>query len=161
MRRSLTTSQRLVSVACLALLITAGCAAEEDPMDVPPGPAAPSTPPVPGTPSAPGVPADPDAPLEVPAGAIDVALLPTEEIAAQIEVAIADAAERAGVDPATVAVARSLRVTWSDGSLGCPEEDMMYTQALVDGYLITLEVDGSRIDYHGAIGDDPFPCERG
>ena len=29
-------------------------------------------------------------------------------------------------------------VTWSDGSLGCPEPGMMYTQALVPGYRVQI-----------------------
>ena len=33
-------------------------------------------------------------------------------------------------------------VTWSDGSRGCAEPGMMYTQALIDGSRITLRVDG-------------------
>lgn len=39
-------------------------------------------------------------------------------------------------------------VTWSDGSLGCPEEGTMYTQALVDGYLITFSVVGNVVEVH-------------
>ncbi len=34
-------------------------------------------------------------------------------------------------------------VEWSDGSLGCPEPGMMYTQAIVPGYKLTFS-DGSR-----------------
>ena len=36
---------------------------------------------------------------------------------------------------------------------------MMYTQALVDGYRLTLEVNGQRVEYHGADGQPPFLCE--
>ncbi len=32
---------------------------------------------------------------------------------------------------------------WSDGSLGCPKPDMMYTQAIVPGYKLTYN-DGAR-----------------
>jgi len=81
-------------------------------------------------------------------------------LTAEIELAIADAAERFGVDPMEVAVAGALRVTWSNGAIGCPEDGMMYTEALVEGYLLTLEVDGVRHAYHGAEGDDPFLCPR-
>ncbi len=34
-------------------------------------------------------------------------------------------------------------VEWNDGSLGCPEPGMMYTQAIVPGYRLTFS-DGSR-----------------
>ena len=39
-------------------------------------------------------------------------------------------------------------VTWLDGSLGCPEPDLMYTQALVAGYRIRIEAGGKTLDYH-------------
>ena len=39
----------------------------------------------------------------------------------------ADAAERVGVAPDQVKVLSVESVTWSDGSLGCPEPGMMYT----------------------------------
>ncbi len=135
-----TSRRRFAAVTLSALLVLAACGGEDEPA-VPPA--------VPD-----------DAVLEVP-GATDVTLLATQDIVPQIEAAIADAAERFGVDPASVAVARSLRVTWSDGSLGCPVAGMMYTQALVEGYLITLEVDGQRYDYHGAMVGEPLLCERG
>jgi hypothetical protein len=47
---------------------------------------------------------------------------------------------------------------WRDGSLGCPQPDMMYTQALVDGYLIQLSAGSRLYNYHGANGRDPFLC---
>jgi hypothetical protein len=36
---------------------------------------------------------------------------------------------------------------------------MAYTQALIPGYRLVLEVAGRRIAYHGAGGEPPFPCE--
>ena len=67
-----------------------------------------------------------------------------------IDQARTDAAERAGVDPADVAVVTAEAVTWNDGSLGCPEPGMMYTQALVDGYRVVVEAGGTEYHYHGA-----------
>lgn len=61
-------------------------------------------------------------------------------------------AERMGVDPDDVTVAGFAEVTWSDGSLGCPQPGMMYTQALVSGYQLVLEVDGRLASYHAAAG---------
>ncbi len=67
---------------------------------------------------------------------------------------IEDAAHRTGADPATARIVRAEAVTWSDGSLGCPEPGMFYTQALVDGYWIVVELGGQTLDYrvgaHGA-----------
>jgi hypothetical protein len=76
----------------------------------------------------------------------------------EITIATADAAERTGVAEDEVTFVSFEMVTWPDGSLGCPEPDMMYTQALIEGYRIVLEADGTQLTYHGALGDDPFHC---
>ena len=44
-----------------------------------------------------------------------------------VAAAIADVARRERVDPSQVAVAAWSPVTWTDGSLGCPEKGMSYT----------------------------------
>jgi hypothetical protein len=105
---------------------------------------------------------DPDAggSPDRPEGAVEASFVSLDELADAVVSAITDASERFGVRVSDVAVAGALRVVWSDGSLGCPEEGMMYTQALVDGYLLTLEVDGRRVAYHGQDGQPPFICER-
>jgi hypothetical protein len=58
-----------------------------------------------------------------------------------------DLAARADVDPVEVQILRAEAVRWSDGSLGCPQPDMMYTQAEVDGYWLVLQVDSQEYDY--------------
>lgn len=75
------------------------------------------------------------------------------------EVAVADLAATTGVDEAEVEVVSAEEVTWADGSLGCPEPDGMYTQALVPGYRIVLSVAGDEVAYHGAAGSPPFRCD--
>ena len=40
------------------------------------------------------------------------------------------------------------KVTWSDGSMGCPQPGMFYTQALVPGYLLVVSDDGDEVHYH-------------
>ena len=40
-------------------------------------------------------------------------------------------------------------VTWNDGSLGCPEPGMMYTQALVDGYRVIIRAGDKTYDFRG------------
>ncbi|CAN5773068.1 hypothetical protein BH23CHL7_BH23CHL7_05910 [soil metagenome] len=59
-----------------------------------------------------------------------------------------DAAGRAGVVGSQVGVVISASVTWRDGSLGCPEPGMMYTQALVPGYRVVLSVGDEQYAYH-------------
>jgi hypothetical protein len=58
------------------------------------------------------------------------------------EIALADLAHRLAVDAAAIVVVSSEDVTWSDGSLGCPEPGMRYTQALVNGTRVILEYEG-------------------
>lgn len=75
------------------------------------------------------------------------------------EQVVADAAEAAGVDTDAVEVVTAEEVTWPDGALGCPEGDGMYTQALVEGYRIVVEIDGTEHHYHGGAGQAPFRCD--
>ena len=79
------------------------------------------------------------------------------ELAAEADAAIAHARADGGSD---VEVVRAERVTWPDGALGCPDEDGMYTQALVEGYRIVLAVDGREVHFHGAEGEEPFRCDE-
>jgi hypothetical protein len=81
------------------------------------------------------------------------------DLDAAVEEAVADLAASAGVDASEVEVRTAEQVTWSDGSLGCPEPGMMYTQALVPGYRIVLAVDGAEVAYHGAEGTAPARCD--
>jgi hypothetical protein len=74
------------------------------------------------------------------------------------EAAVADLAATLGVPPSDVTVVSTEEVTWRDGSIGCPQKGMAYTQALVDGYLIILEVDGTQYRYHSSVTGAPFPC---
>ena len=79
---------------------------------------------------------------------------------AEEEAAIADLAERQGVDPATITVISDEDVTWRSGAIGCPDPDMMYTQALVPGTRIILELDGTRYEYHSGGPRSIFLCEH-
>ena len=73
---------------------------------------------------------------------------------------VADAATRLGVDPSAVAILDAHAETWPDGSLGCPEPGMMYTQALVEGYQVIVEANGTQLDYRGG-GPSQFQlCEH-
>jgi len=73
---------------------------------------------------------------------------------------VADAASRASVEPATVVVVSATAVEWSDGSLGCPEPGMLYTQALVSGFQIIVRAGDRDLDYR-VRGPGRFRlCER-
>lgn len=60
---------------------------------------------------------------------------------------LADAETRSGSDRSDMTVLRAEAVTWQDGSLGCPEPGMSYTQALVDGYWVELMAGEETLDY--------------
>lgn len=51
-------------------------------------------------------------------------------------------------------------VTWNDGALGCPEPGVAYTQAMVDGLQVIVEVAGRRYDYRFGRSDTPRLCEH-
>ena len=137
---------RLLAVIA-AVALTAACGASFESGDPPastPGIPSPTTPPPPPTVAPTPGPSDPAAP--VPEG-----LREQPRVAA----AIADTATREGVDPSQVVVAAWSPVTWNDGSLGCPQPGMSYTQATVDGELLILRVESGLFQYHARTGG-PF-----
>lgn len=75
-------------------------------------------------------------------------------------VAATDLAERLGVDVSDLTVSAVESVVWPDGSIGCPEPGMSYTQALVPGVRVIIEHDGSLYHYHGTSEDSLFFCEN-
>ncbi|HEY3562959.1 MAG TPA: hypothetical protein VGL05_36085 [Kribbella sp.] len=77
-----------------------------------------------------------------------------------VEQAKADLVKRLGVDAGAVKVVSSDEVTWPDGSLGCPEPGMRYTQALVPGNRTVLEAGGKQYAYHSGGHRAPFLCEH-
>lgn len=86
----------------------------------------------------------------------------TGEVPAQIlDAIVADAAGRASVEPETVEVLQAISITWSDGSLGCPEPGMNYTMALVDGYHVIVEAGGEELDYRATESGGFRVCEDG
>jgi hypothetical protein len=64
---------------------------------------------------------------------------------------VADAAARLSVDPAAVSIESAQAETFTDGSLGCPEMGVMYTQALVDGYHVVVAANDTQLDYRGSV----------
>lgn len=58
--------------------------------------------------------------------------------------------EATGVALPELVVEEAQAVTWSDGSIGCPEPGMMYTQALVDGYRVVIRAAAETYDFHAS-----------
>lgn len=75
-----------------------------------------------------------------------------------VESARENLAERLEASEADIEVVEARRVVWPDGAMGCPEPDMMYTQALIGGFYIVLEAAGERYAYHAGREGHPFHC---
>jgi len=65
---------------------------------------------------------------------------------ALVEAAIALVAAETGIDPATLTLVDLQAMEWPDGSLGCPQPDMMYVQVVTPGYQLTLQ-DSAGVPY--------------
>lgn len=61
---------------------------------------------------------------------------------------VADAARRFEVAESAVVLSAAEQVTWSDGSLGCPQPGLSYVQALVPGYRVTATTSAGKLRYH-------------
>lgn len=85
---------------------------------------------------------------------------PTSAEDPNVAAAIADLAEREGIDAEEITVVSNEEVTWRDGSLGCPEPGKMYSMALVDGVRVVLEAAGETYAYHGGKSGTVRFCEN-
>ena len=65
-----------------------------------------------------------------------------------------------GLPADAISVQSAQRVTWPDGSLGCPAPGMQYTQALVPGWRVILRVGDATYDYHAAANGAVMLCPR-
>lgn len=82
--------------------------------------------------------------------------MPDQE--AVTDAAKADLAERLGVLPEDVSVVQVRQVDWPDTALGCPEEGMAYSQVIVPGLQVLLQVAGRVFDYHAGSDGQAFLC---
>lgn len=158
----------LLAVGALTALLLAGCGQEDgetpggDPTDTTsaPAPTQTRTPEVPSATETP--PVEPPEETEVtpidPEGARELPIGPVPEWLADdphVQDAVADLAQRLDIPESEVSLAGYALVTWRDGSIGCPQEGMMYTMALVPGSQLVLEAEGGYFSYHAA-DDHPF-----
>jgi hypothetical protein len=77
----------------------------------------------------------------------------------KIAQAIQDLANRLKIPPEEITLVDVVEVVWRDGSLGCPQPGMMYTQALVEGMRIRLSVGEVIYHYHSSKRGRPFLCK--
>ena len=68
-----------------------------------------------------------------------------------------DLAKRLGIDENQVIVAAGEATTFSDASLGCPEQGAEYTAGDRDGYVLTLRYGSRNYTYHTDL-DRVIPC---
>jgi hypothetical protein len=109
------------------------------------------SPPMPDETTEPSVPAT-DAPTTLPSSGSPAVTM--------AEQAVADLAARLAIDPSEIVVVSWEEMTWPDGSIGCPQPGMRYTQAIVNGSKVVLEVDGVEYSYHQGGRRDLFLCEQ-
>jgi hypothetical protein len=122
----------VVRIALLATaLIVAGCSSAAAPSVVAPSPT-----------SAVGA-----SPI-VPENAISP--VPSDVPASIVEAVVADIAKTAGVAADQVEVVSAEPVTFPDGSLGCPQPGLAYTQMVVEGFKIVAKVGETVYDYRGS-----------
>lgn len=129
----------MVATGTLVLVAVSGCAATGGTMTPTPTP----------TPSS-GRP-----PFQT-AGPMNPSGTPATPSADQLKAISVDLAGR-GVT-GELSVVKSVAITWSDGSLGCPEPGKFYTQALVPGMQVVVRVAGLQYDYHFGAGATPKLC---
>ena len=77
-----------------------------------------------------------------------------------VDQAVADLATRLNIDASSIVTVSAQAMSWPDGSLGCPQPGMLYTQAIVDGAQIQLSVDSTSYSYHSGASGAPFLCQK-
>jgi hypothetical protein len=97
-------------------------------------------------------------PQQAPPGSDSEAAVSRELPTEKIEAALDDAAKRVSLPREQIEVSIAETVTWADGSLGCPQPGMMYTQALVPGFRIVLNAGGQQLAYHASTAGHPTFC---
>lgn len=78
-----------------------------------------------------------------------------------VAAALADAARRTGIRITALSVQSAEAVTWRDGSLGCEQPGMAYSQALAPGFRIRIRAADTVFDYHAGRGGPPVFCPPG
>ncbi len=73
----------------------------------------------------------------------------TAKTDSQIQGAIDDLAKEISVASSAISVVSKRVVTWSDGSLGCPEKGLAYTQQLIPGVQLILAAGETHYYFHG------------
>jgi hypothetical protein len=116
--------------------------------------------PVPAAAPEPTKPFRPALPTPPPPRSVPVDAEPIGPSADAIAGAVADLARRLGLTEEAIAVLDARQVTWRNGSIGCPEPGLAYTEAEIQGELIVLRAGDSSYRYHAAEGAPFFYCKN-
>ena len=84
---------------------------------------------------------------------------PNSDLDHLTQLAIADLAQRLEQEPDVIAVIGAQPITWLDASLGCPQSGILYAQVQTAGYIIQLEANSERYEYHTDMDNTVFLCE--
>jgi hypothetical protein len=98
-------------------------------------------------------------PATIPTG--EIPLVKGEVPQAILDAILKQIAGSASVGRDQVMIERAESVVWNDGSLGCPEPGMAYTQALVKGYWVVAEAAGKKYDFRVGSGGTFRLCPPG
>ncbi len=77
-----------------------------------------------------------------------------------VQQSVADLAATLDVDPGEVEVVSVEEMTWRNGSRGCAQPGMSYTQALIEGSRIILRAGGRTYEYHSGGSQPPSRCDQ-
>jgi hypothetical protein len=88
----------------------------------------------------------------------DMQAIPGSETA--LQAAKADLAKLTGVPEDQISLVSVEAKEWSDSSLGCPQEGMMYAQVITPGYLMVLDANGQQYEYHTDQAANVVLCQQ-
>ncbi|MBE2237077.1 MAG: hypothetical protein IAE81_04765 [Caldilineaceae bacterium] len=94
------------------------------------------------------------------ASSADVGGVTGEAPQALLDLILADAASRTGLAREALRVIQDQAVVWPDGSLGCAQPGMVYTQALVEGYHVIVAAGEQTLDYRAGRSNSFRLCEN-
>jgi hypothetical protein len=153
-------TRRSTVVAVAVLVAVAGGCGDDDDTSSLPMPTSASE----ASSARPAVTTDPARTLPPGRGPTPVAATTDRPVTGEVPAAIladvlADASTLTGLPITELVVLRDQAVTWPDGSLGCPEPGVVYTQALVPGYWVVLDAGGEPLDYRVGAGGTFVRCD--
>jgi hypothetical protein len=101
----------------------------------------------PGEPGRTGKPIATPSALASPTATGEISPVKSEVSKGILDPILKEAASLAKIRREELVIVRAESAVWNDGSLGCPEPGMEYTQALVNGYWVVISGAGQTYDF--------------